>query len=137
MAYWLPKVFFKNLVVGMASYAAILATILACSIPPLGLTLSFFAQTVPCRPVFDKTKNSRLDRWFGDLSYPIYTTHIPITIIVRWLGWFEATPMSYFASIIVGTIFVVYVIEKPIEKYRAIWRRKRLVAKHPSAIETA
>lgn len=40
-----------------------------------------------CVPLlFALTKLSTIDRWLGELSYPVYLLHMPVAMLVLWLG---------------------------------------------------
>lgn len=77
--------------------------------------------SVPC--IFDFTKKITTDRLIGELSYPIYLSHILIislsTIIIPQsaISHLYFTPVIIIITIIFSTILVKY-IQLPIEKYR-------------------
>ena len=88
-----------------------------------------FAFSVPV--IFNATKNNKIDRFIGELSYPVYIVHFPI------IRFFSSHPFyqSYFLKYItLGTavtviscslaVMLYFYIEKPIN----IYRQKRLMA---------
>lgn len=75
-----------------------------------------------CLPfIFSATKSSKFDRWLGDLSYPIYVTHILVLFgLIRNINWIGEKWQSLFGVIatLVVSILMVYVIDKPVDKIR-------------------
>lgn len=69
--------------------------------------------------------SAQLDRWFGDISYPLYLFHyIPRDIYYAYVDWAE--PVSFnmmllalnFASSIVGAIILLHFVDRPIQSAR-------------------
>jgi len=123
--YWINKLSPTITKKSTFTYIIVFATVALCTIHTKQEALILFALATLAPFLFAKTKGSKIDKWFGDLSYPLYITHIPITIVVRWLGYFEATPYTYFASIIVGTLIAVYAVELPVERFRKYLRSRQ------------
>lgn len=125
-AYWIHKLHANDIKNLAKIYALALLLVLVCTTHSTLQSLILVALAALSPVLFAKTKNNKIDKWFGDLSYPLYITHIPVTIVVRWLGLFEANTFTYVASIIVGTLVAVYAIELPVERFRRrIMARKK------------
>lgn len=78
--------------------------------------------------VFSASKENKLDLWLGNLSYPIYITHMLVYVIVQtaFLRFFP-TEFSYipYLTLIISVIFslfILYLLEMPIDR----WRQRRL-----------
>jgi peptidoglycan/LPS O-acetylase OafA/YrhL len=110
--------------VGWITALAVLAFIVA--FPLLGWTdvrmrwavYAIFALTTPF--IFAAFKDNALDRWIGDLSYPIYMTQLFVIGFVltfnppfgMWIGIFGTVAMS---------IAVLLLIDHPVDR----WRQRR------------
>jgi peptidoglycan/LPS O-acetylase OafA/YrhL len=125
LGYWIHRKFPLTIKKNVIAYLILFGMVLLGSGNLLYAT-AFFSISVLARPVFDRTKRNKVDQWFGDLSYPLYILHIPITILVRSQGYFEVSTTSYFLSIIFGTLVVVYLVERPINNYRSRLRKRKL-----------
>ena len=55
----------------------------------------FFSLALPF--VFLRTKNSRLDAFVGDLSYPLYLSHFLVQSVIRW---FYSTPAEWNGAVV-------------------------------------
>lgn len=118
--------------VGWAMALATLAFIVAFSL--LGWTdvrmrwvvYAIFFVTTPF--IFHAFKDNALDRWIGDLSYPIYMTQLFVIGLVlvyeppfgMWIGIFGTIAMS---------VLVLLLIDHPLDR----WRQRRAHAKREPA----
>ena len=106
-------------------WAALLAIFLlshAQSIMP-SWHLLFISLAIPV--LFNYTKNNRLDRVIGELSYPAYILHFPVLLFVRP---FSQSHPEYFKVISLGTwvaiisialgLLLYYTIETKVNSYR-------------------
>lgn len=69
--------------------------------------------------VFLYTKNISLDRYLGELSYPIYVSHIFTMMLCSF--FFKALPMLPLINVLVCCLFSMLMVEfllKPIDTYR-------------------
>jgi peptidoglycan/LPS O-acetylase OafA/YrhL len=127
--------------VGWIVALAVLAFIVA--FPLLGWTdvrmrwavYAIFALTTPF--IFHAFKDNALDRWIGDLSYPIYMTQLFVIGFVLtleppfglWIGIFGTIAMS---------IAVLLLIDHPVDRWRqARARSRREPAAAPGAASVA
>jgi peptidoglycan/LPS O-acetylase OafA/YrhL len=62
--------------------------------------------------VFEFTKRSKVDRFIGNLSYPIYTSHY----LVLKHSPIEVPPILEIPAIIVISIMLYFLVMLPIEK---------------------
>jgi len=74
--------------------------------------------------VFHATKNIKTDRWIGELSYPIYLSHVLIFVIAIPIVHFmlpnpEWNGILTLLMSILFSIAIQYVLLNPIEKFRA------------------
>ncbi|MFN5183280.1 MAG: acyltransferase family protein [Bacteroidota bacterium] len=73
--------------------------------------------------IFCFSKNSKIDRLIGELSYPIYLIHHLIMFLLRQYFWSHTENMKWFGistvilSLFAGVFFYLYVTA-PIERYR-------------------
>lgn len=77
----------------------------------------FWPVIVACLPfLFHLTRHSRWDREIGELSYPIYLFHLPVS---QLFGRFFApsVPLQIGATVVVCAFFVKF-LTKPIDAYR-------------------
>ena len=81
---------------------------------------TFYLYTALMLPfIFECTKSLTWDRWIGELSYPVYISHILVIMIVRDMAkvdnyWSE---ISLLLTLLFSLLLVVYV-SSPIEKIR-------------------
>lgn len=75
-----------------------------------------------CLPVlFTVTKSSKIDRWIGGLSYPIYILHAPVLLILG--AYAGATTGGLALPVTLGiSILVVQFVDRPLEE----WRQNRV-----------
>ncbi|OGB33305.1 MAG: hypothetical protein A3F78_16555 [Burkholderiales bacterium RIFCSPLOWO2_12_FULL_61_40] len=106
-------------VAGTLTVLLLLITALYQFIPhlPLGLKtygyLLFVAIIIPF--AFHCTKNLTVDRWLGELSYPLYVVHI---LVLRISG--NVSPEVVLAISLVVSVFLYHFVDKPIDRIRAI-----------------
>ena len=87
---------------------------------------AIFFVTTPF--IFHAFKDNALDRWIGDLSYPIYMTQLFVIGLVLtfeppfglWIGIFGTLAMS---------VVVMLLIDHPLDR----WRQRRAHAKREAA----
>jgi peptidoglycan/LPS O-acetylase OafA/YrhL len=84
---------------------------------PLFLLLTFIGLPA----LFAQTQASKIDGWIGDLSYPMYLTHI----MVRWLmlgtsaqAFSSVAPGKLLVATILFSILFVFCLEKPLDRWR-------------------
>ncbi len=82
-----------------------------------GLTLIFIAFGVPV--LFNLTKSNSIDRFVGELSYPLYILHFPV---ITYLTSFNLNPDSFGIIALSVTLLLAIPIhlffERPIDKLR-------------------
>lgn len=85
----------------------------------------FYAVVIVCLPfLFMFTKNAKLDRAIGELSYPIYISHhLVLTLLKPWFWADLANRLDYFgiATLMVTLVFSFVLwkfVMQPIEKWR-------------------
>jgi peptidoglycan/LPS O-acetylase OafA/YrhL len=90
-----------------------------------GALLAFpliFAAFVPA--IFESTKKSGVDRWVGELSYPVYLTHMLVISVFASFGISLGAPVAVAASLVVG-LAVVILVDRPLEAVRQRKLRKQ------------
>ena len=72
--------------------------------------------------IFFITKNSRVDAFFGDLSYPVYLSHLFVATVLGnlfvWKNPAHAT-LAYILITFVASTALIYLVEKPVKLLRA------------------
>lgn len=86
------------------------------------------------RFLFDFTNESSTDKFFGDMAYPIYILQIPLSSMVRSLGYAEATAEQYFVVVISISILILFLFDRPIERFRINLRKKKFVPSNADAM---
>lgn len=90
------------------------------------ITYGVVAVTVPW--IFHVFRDNRLDRWIGDLSYPVYLSQL---IVIGLVMTFKP-PAGYWVAIL-GTLavsaLILVLVEHPVDR----WRQKRLGARQAGA----
>jgi peptidoglycan/LPS O-acetylase OafA/YrhL len=111
---------------GWAATAALLAYIVGYSwlpLEPLASRWVTYAVVAAATPwVFHAFKDVRLDRWVGDLSYPIYLSQL---IVIGAVLVYEP-PYPIWTAIVctlVVSVLVLVLIEHPVDR----WRQRRVL----------
>ena len=71
-------------------------------------------------PIFVLTRTSKLDRWLGDLSYPIYLSHVFVYAVMTALGRLgsgTSYAIALFATILVSAA-LHRLIDAPVARFR-------------------
>ena len=76
------------------------------------------------RLFFEITKSNSIDRFIGELSYPVYCTHMLVAELNQTIiGYFKLSYACLPAANVLGTILVslvlVFFVEQKIDKIRA------------------
>ena len=74
-----------------------------------------FALLVPA--VFSLSKNSTVDRWIGDLSYPLYLVHVLVLTILHVKNIPAPGAVLLPAALVTSALLLVF-IDHPVERYR-------------------
>jgi peptidoglycan/LPS O-acetylase OafA/YrhL len=83
-----------------------------------------FAAALPA--MFDLTKNNKVDRNIGELSYPIYMSHLLVLRFCGWAGNLRGLTASV-ASIAFAALLVV-IVERPVDRFRQQRARQERIA---------
>lgn len=114
---------------GLSSWAMVLAVLVFYNEinEKFSLALLAFTMFLSMPFIFNLTKDSRIDRFFGNISYPIYIVHFLIVAIFE--EYFEE---QYFedkyplfmllVAVFAASLVVYYAIEAPIDR----WRQRRV-----------
>lgn len=88
---------------------------------------SDFLLTLFAVPIlFRITKNNRIDRLIGDLSYGVYLAHWPIYVVLRHSG-LERGMMLFAVTALFSVLFALFIylfVEKPLNAFRHRFRDK-------------
>jgi peptidoglycan/LPS O-acetylase OafA/YrhL len=90
--------------------------------PLLLLILSIFIG-----PIFVITKSSAVDRWLGDMSYPMYLAHVGIFSAMTALGFqtSNSTLAIYVASTILTAAALLWLVDGPVNQFRRSLQARR------------
>jgi peptidoglycan/LPS O-acetylase OafA/YrhL len=109
----------------IAALVAVLAFMVAyMHLPAYKVDLFYyplFAAAVPL--LFMLSKDSRIDRYIGELSYPMYISHLLVLYVLTRLNW----PMPLLAPLftVAISIAVFELIDRPVERFRQNRTRRR------------
>jgi len=125
LAYRIYKNYLKEKKIPSFGYGIILVFVLAASLchflfKDMGSFISIYITAFLALPIlFRLSKNSKIDRFIGELSYPIYLIHAVVMVLVfYWVGK-EDAPLAI-AAVIVAALLLNYFILRPIDAFRAI-----------------
>lgn len=117
------------------------ATDAGLGMPLFFVTTAFVALPLAIRTVHQPS--SKWDRWLGDLSFPLYLFHwIPRDWYYANADWSQGSLrnsgllLMNFSMAIVGAVFLLQFVDRPIQKLRQGWlkRRSRSVVSSTTAI---
>ncbi|MDY6953368.1 MAG: acyltransferase [Thermodesulfobacteriota bacterium] len=117
--------------VGLLSWAVLLAVLLSFDSMTEGYALTILALTTClCIPfIFNATKDNRLDRFLGNISYPFYIVHF--LIVAFFDEYFEEYPLFPLLATVWGaSLILYYVVDEPIDR----WRQRRVVHVAPKEL---
>ncbi len=101
---------------------------------------AFYALCAAAIPfLFIASERSRVDRFIGDLSYPLYVAHVPAIWIVwgtPWLGGRENGAAAVLALALVFSLALTIFVDLPVERlrHRLFSRRRGTLPKTHSAV---
>jgi peptidoglycan/LPS O-acetylase OafA/YrhL len=82
------------------------------------ILLPLIAISLPL--IFEVYRNSRIDRWMGDLSYPIYIVHIlVISLANRFIE--GPAPLAIVAGTLAASTALLIIVDRPVDA----WRQRR------------
>ena len=69
--------------------------------------------------IFESTRHSRLDRWIGETSYPIYVGHYIVVLALDGLGYSlaDSGPAALIGATALAALLIV-TVSAPLERYR-------------------
>ena len=80
--------------------------------------------------IFQLTKNSKIDRFIGELSYPVYCSHLFInSYIFNKINFFNNSDISFLTSflkifiVIIISAIIYSLIQIPVDRYRKIYKK--------------
>lgn len=124
VAYWMTRENFKLSTRGYL-YTSIISICFLSMPLYLGSTYYLiFALAIP--KLFELTKDLKIDKFIGELAYPIYILHIPIHMMTNQWKWLPSIPLQTGLITILTSIVVVILIERPIANAREKWTYKKL-----------
>lgn len=117
---------FRHRLVGWSCLVLAVGLVLAYPALPTGPSilpgfrsgqLLFLAAVFICIPaLFHLTKSSQGDRWLGELSYPVYLTHLIVIPLCN--GSFGPGNIYPVLGALLVSLVVVLAIERPLDRYR-------------------
>ncbi|WP_392534627.1 acyltransferase family protein [Nostoc sp. C117] len=81
------------------------------------LPLVYIVFTILLKPLFFLTSKNRIDRFIGNLSYPMYVSHMLVIQIQTLLMKTNNGVLAAILTIIFSSLIVLY-IEEPVDKFR-------------------
>ncbi len=93
-----------------------------------GIGLLFAAQLVGAHAVSDALERALrriagLIRWLAGTTFTLYLLHVPVAFLIRSLVPWEVQSWKSMASILIGTMAVVFLVAEFTERRKDIWRR--------------
>jgi len=88
-------------------------------------TILYAAFSLALPFIFNASKNWKWDRWIGELSYPVYISHISVLMVCRTLpAKLEPTTLAwiYLPVLLLVSAGLVLAIDTPVER----WRQRRV-----------
>lgn len=122
----LPYVSRLPKVCGWSANALVLAMVIALPLShipgPVQRWIVYFGIAIAAPFVFNAFKSNALDRWIGDLSYPLYLCHLVVIGLV--LTFIPNEPWAVWAAIggalAISTLLLV-LVDRPVDR----WRQRR------------
>jgi peptidoglycan/LPS O-acetylase OafA/YrhL len=108
-----------------------LSTLTAQNLMLIWLPYSF---TIPT--LFTLSRDWRLDRWLGELSYPIYVCHHMFTTVTNaWFG--ESSAIVAFVLSAALAVVIVFFVERPVMNIRNLVKSRARTYSSPSRVARA
>jgi peptidoglycan/LPS O-acetylase OafA/YrhL len=108
---------------GLISWVVLLAVLLSFDYMTEEYAFTLLALTTAvCIPfIFNATKDNRLDRFLGEISYPFYVVHF--LIVAFFDEYLEEYPLfPLMATVFVASLILYYGVDEPLNR----WRQRRL-----------
>ncbi len=118
---------------GWIAWATMLIAIFAVPCIPKqipGRSFIFFSMMTVCVPfIFSLTKNWKIDRWIGELSYPVYIVHFVVGAVIAKIHNSQDLESVKGWQLLLATIPVAVLIrllvEEPVDRWRQrIYKRQ-------------
>ena len=105
--------------------AGLLALTLTLSAFPGGwlVRVGFYAYCAWALPLaFELTRRNRVDRYLGELSYPIYLTHLLVISVALYSGW-TGTRLAVLIVVLVlcASTALHELVQRPVDRLRGRW----------------
>jgi peptidoglycan/LPS O-acetylase OafA/YrhL len=84
---------------------------------PLGWWVTLFTVVIALPFLFDYSRSSKLDRWVGELSYPVYLNHILVLVALQQFG-FVADWMTVPSFAVMVAVPMLLCVDRPLERLR-------------------
>ena len=106
----------------IALIGAIVSTLLLATLPQIWITrVVFYGYVAWALPLmFQLTRNNAVDRYLGELSYPVYLVHLLAISIALYSGWSGAR-LAVLIIVMVGgsAVLLENVVQRPVDRLRA------------------
>lgn len=98
------------------------ATLVLATFPDEWFTrVAFYAYCAWALPLaFQLTRANRLDRYLGELSYPVYLSHLLVISVALYSGWSGPRLAALIVVMVLAASIALHeAVQKPVDRYRA------------------
>lgn len=106
----------------LATLVLIAVTLTLSLLPDGWITrVAFYAFCAWALPLaFQLTRVNRIDRYLGELSYPVYLTHLLVISVALYSGWSGARLAALITVLVLASSVLVHeLVQRPVDRYRA------------------